>query len=232
MSFDLGGRRVEEEGQAQAAGAIASANDISIAFDDDHRQLATLLRHAGCGYSSNQLATSMLMIGRSLAGAFALESGVLARIGLPSSAVEVLSSLRSFLLASLRREINIGPVVSGSAQLLDYLHLAMGQLSVEEFRVLFLDKDRRIILDEAMARGASDRCTIYVRQVVIRALDLAASGLILVHNHPSGALDPSSDDIVLTQMIVDAARALDIKVHEHLIISRAGHTSLRQLGYL
>jgi DNA repair protein RadC len=103
---------------------------------------------------------------------------------------------------------------------------------VEEFHVLFLDRKNALIKDERQQRGTIDHIPVYTREVIKRTLELGASALILVHNHPSGDPAPSAVDIAVTQDIIKAAAPLGIVVHDHLIIGRGGHTSLRDLGLL
>jgi DNA repair protein RadC len=113
-----------------------------------------------------------------------------------------------------------------------YCTNAMARLGTEQFRVLFLDRKNKLIRDEKMGEGTVDQAPVYPREVVRRALELQASALILVHNHPSGDPAPSAADVEMTRLIVEAARALEICVHDHLIVGRNGHTSLRQMGLM
>lgn len=116
--------------------------------------------------------------------------------------------------------------------LVDYCMLQMARETNEQFRILFLDRKNKLIKDEVQNRGTVDHTPVYPREVVKRALELSASSIILAHNHPSGDPTPSSADIEMTKQIVDAAKILDITVHDHLIIGRTGHVSLRQLGLM
>ena len=113
-----------------------------------------------------------------------------------------------------------------------YCQKTMRGLGTEQFRVLFLDRKNKLIRDEMLGQGTVDHAPVYPREVVRRALELQAAALILVHNHPSGDPAPSSADVEMTKLIVDAARTMDISVHDHLIIGRDGHASLRQLGLM
>ena len=121
------------------------------------------------------------------------------------------------------------PALSSWTQLLDYLRLAQGYAHVEQFRILFLDKKNMLIADEVQGRGTVDHTPVYVREVIKRALELSATALILVHNHPSGDPAPSRADIDMTRVIVDAAKPLGIGVHDHVIVGRNGHASLKAL---
>ncbi|SLN21334.1 hypothetical protein ROJ8625_00794 [Roseivivax jejudonensis] len=124
------------------------------------------------------------------------------------------------------------PVVSSWDALLAYCRTALAHRETEEFRVLFLDRKNVLIADEAQARGTVDHVPVYPREVVKRALELNASALILVHNHPSGDPTPSAADIDMTGQIQRAADALGITLHDHLVIGRARELSFRADGYL
>jgi len=121
-------------------------------------------------------------------------------------------------------------VLSGWDALLDYCHTTMAHRETEQFRILYLDTKNTVIADEEQAKGTVDHVPVYPREVVKRALELNASALILVHNHPSGDPTPSDADIVMTRQITAAANALNITVHDHLVIGKETETSFRALG--
>jgi len=124
------------------------------------------------------------------------------------------------------------PVISSWQAIVDYCHTTMAHRETEQFRVLYLDRKNVLIADEEQARGTVDHVPVYPREVVKRALELNASALILVHNHPSGDPSPSEADIVMTQKIEDAARTLDITLHDHLIVGKSTELSFRAEGLL
>jgi DNA repair protein RadC len=124
------------------------------------------------------------------------------------------------------------PALSSWAALLDYCAAAMARGMREEFRVLFLDRKNILIADEVQSAGTIDHTPVYPREIVKRALDLGASAMILVHNHPSGDPTPSRADIEMTREIQAAAKPLRIGVHDHLIVGRSGHASFKSLGLL
>ena len=124
------------------------------------------------------------------------------------------------------------PAISGWDALVNYCRTTMAHRDVEQFRILFLDRKNVLIADEAQAKGTVDHVPVYPREVVKRALELNASALILVHNHPSGDPSPSEADIAVTRQIDNAARALSITVHDHLIIGASEEFSFRSAGYL
>ncbi|MFN3954094.1 MAG: RadC family protein [Pararhodobacter sp.] len=124
------------------------------------------------------------------------------------------------------------PVLSSWDALLDYCHTAMAHRETEHFRVLFLDRKNALIADEEQGRGTVDHVPVYPREVLRRALELNASALILVHNHPSGDPTPSAADIAMTEQIARAAQALQVALHDHLIIGKERESSFRTLGLL
>jgi DNA repair protein RadC len=122
--------------------------------------------------------------------------------------------------------------LSSWSALLDYCTAAMARSQTEEFRVLFLDRKNMLVADEVLNRGTVDHAPVYPREIVKRALELNASALILVHNHPSGDPAPSKADIAMTREVAAAAKALGIAIHDHLVIGRGGHASFKSLGLL
>ena len=121
------------------------------------------------------------------------------------------------------------PILSSWNQLIDYCRSQMAYQPIEQFRILFLDKKNRLIADEVQQTGTVDHTPVYPREVIKRSLELSATALILVHNHPSGDPAPSSADIRMTREIGDIAKPLGIVLHDHIIIGKSGHASLRSL---
>lgn len=132
----------------------------------------------------------------------------------------------------MRARVMNRPVLSSWDALLDYCHTAMAHRETEQFRILFLDRKNVLVADEEQAKGTVDHVPVYPREVVKRALELNASALILVHNHPSGDPTPSEADISMTQQVQDAAQVLGITLHDHLIIGKSRELSFRSAGYL
>ena len=124
------------------------------------------------------------------------------------------------------------PILSSWSSLIDYCRSAMAFEDVEQFRILFLDKKNRLIADEVQQKGTVDHTPVYVREVVKRALELSATAIVLVHNHPSGDPTPSRADIEMTKQIVSSAKNLGIVVHDHIIVGKQGHASFRGLGLI
>jgi len=121
------------------------------------------------------------------------------------------------------------PILGSWSQLIDYCRAQMAYEDIEQFRILFLDKKNRLIADEVQQTGTVDHTPVYPREVIKRTLELSATALILVHNHPSGDPAPSSADVRMTREIADIAKPLGITLHDHIIIGKSGHTSLKGL---
>ena len=149
--------------------------------------------------------------------------------GIGDRAVDELKLVRAAALRLMSGEIRGRQVLGSWAAVLDYCRAAQGFDERERFRILFLDKKNQLIADEVQQEGTVDHTPVYVREVVKRALELAATAIILVHNHPSGDPTPSRADVDMTRMIVSAAKPLGVEVHDHIIVGRAGHASLRAL---
>jgi len=149
--------------------------------------------------------------------------------GVGDRAVAELKLIKAAAERLTKGEIKNRPALSSWNSVLDYLRMVQGFDAREQFRILFLDKKNHLIADEVQGHGTVDHTPVYVREVVKRALELSASAIILVHNHPSGDPTPSRADIDMTKQIVDVAKPLGISVHDHVIVGRNGHASLKSL---
>lgn len=129
-----------------------------------------------------------------------------------------------------RETVRKRTVIGSWNALLAYVKVALANEPREQFRVLFLDGKNQLIADEVLSRGTVDHAPVYPREVMRRALELSASSVILVHNHPSGDPSPSGQDIDMTRQVVEAGRGLKISVHDHLIVGREGVASFKALG--
>jgi DNA repair protein RadC len=176
-------------------------------------------------------------IAKALIGRFGTLAGVL---GAPTALLQEVSGIGDSvafdlkLIATvahrmLKSELRGKQVLSSWSSVIDYCHAAMAYESREQFRILFLDKRNALIADEVQGRGTVDHTPVYPREVVRRALELSATAIILVHNHPSGDPTPSRADIDMTRTIIDTAKPLGITVHDHIIIGKDGHASLKGL---
>ena len=147
-------------------------------------------------------------------------------------AVAILKAVDAGARRLARGRLRERPTLSSWTALQDYLQIAMGHERTESFRVLFLDRRNYLIADEEQQRGTVDHTPVYPREVVKRALELGATAIILVHNHPSGDPTPSRADIDMTKLVVEAAKAMDIAVHDHVIVGHGQHASLKALGLI
>jgi DNA repair protein RadC len=152
--------------------------------------------------------------------------------GVGDRAVDELKLVKALAERSAAEAVRKRPVLASWSALLDYCRAAMAFEEREQFRILFLDKKNALIADEVQQRGTVDHTPVYPREVIRRALELSATALILVHNHPSGDPTPSRADIQMTETIVEVGKPLGIAVHDHLIIARDGHASFRGLGLI
>jgi DNA repair protein RadC len=143
-----------------------------------------------------------------------------------------LKLVEAAMLRMARGAIAKRPLLSSWSSVIDYCRMAMAFAEREQFRILFLDKKNLLIADEVQQTGTVDHTPVYPREVVRRALELSATALILVHNHPSGDPNPSQADIRMTRELVDIARPLGIVIHDHVIVGRGGHASFKGLALI
>lgn len=179
------------------------------------------------------LARTLIQRFGGLAGVLNADPSALAKhpgMGETSTAALKVVALAARRLA--RAEVREKPVLGSWQALIDYLTIDMAHLTVERVRVLYLNTQNMLILDEHVGDGSVDEAAIHPREVIRRALDLGAVALILVHNHPSGSPQPSRADIQITARIAEAGRLLGITVHDHVIIGREGHVSLKAKGLI
>ena len=179
-------------------------------------------------------------VARALLGRFGSFGGVIAAPvndlrgieGVGEAGTAALKLVQGAALRLMRAEVMERPVLSNWDRLLDYLSAALARERVEQFRVLFLDARNRLLADEAQSRGTVNHTPVYPREVVKRALELHASALILVHNHPSGDPTPSHEDVAMTEEVKAAASVLSVTLHDHIIIGNGRWLSFRQQGLL
>jgi DNA repair protein RadC len=150
--------------------------------------------------------------------------------GLSDSSAVQLKAFHALTQRMLLEEIRQKPILNSWQKLLDYCRISMAHEPREQFRIVYLDRKNQLIKEEIKQVGTIDHVQVYPREVVKRAIELSASAIILVHNHPSGDPTPSQADIAMTKEMVAAAKTLDITVHDHIIIGRDGHSSFRALG--
>ena len=174
------------------------------------------------------LAKRLLAQFKTFAGVLQAPEAKLRQVnGVGDRIIDELKLVRAAAVRLLKSEVAAKPLLSSWTDLIAYLTAAQAHAEVEQFRILFLDKRNRLIADEVQQSGTVDHTPVYIREVVKRALEHSASAVILVHNHPSGDPTPSRADIDMTRQIVAAAKPLGIEVHDHIIVGRNGHTSLK-----
>jgi DNA repair protein RadC len=189
-------------------------------------------------FTSNPHADVETLVGElldrfgSLAEVMSADTEALAAAGLSLPAIAGVKFVREVALRFMRADLHQRPVVSSWDKLVNYCTAQIAYSKVEEFHILFLDRKNALIKDERQQRGTIDHTPVYTREVIKRALELGASALILVHNHPSGDPTPSGSDISVTNDIIRIAAPLGIMVYDHLIIGRGRHASLRELGLI
>jgi DNA repair protein RadC len=149
--------------------------------------------------------------------------------GMGVAAITELKIVHASAMRLARGQVRERPVLSSWSSVIDYCRTTMAFAEKEQFRVLFLDKRNQLIIDEVQQTGTVDHTPVYPREVVKRALELSATALILVHNHPSGDPTPSHADIEMTRTIVEVAKPLGIAVRDHIIVGRDGHASFKGL---
>lgn len=152
--------------------------------------------------------------------------------GMGESAVVALKSVASAAQRMMRLSVLNQPVLNTWDALLSYCHAMMAHEKIEQFRVLYLNRKNHLIADEVHQKGTIDQAAVFPREIVKRALELAATALVLVHNHPSGDPKPSDADVILTANVIGAAKPLGIVVHDHVIIAKSGHLSFKAHGLL
>lgn len=199
----------------------------------DYEILELLLTYAIPRRDVKHLAKRLLREFKSFRGVFDAELEDLTRIaGLGEHSTVLIKLVRDCSDLYLKHEIQEKRAISSPLELLDYCRSAMAGLANEQFRCIFLNTKNRLLADEILAEGTISQTVIYPRKVIERAIFHKAAALIFVHNHPSGDVTPSRQDISLTETLKNAVTPLGITVHDHLIIGENGHYSFRENGLL
>ncbi len=199
----------------------------------DYEVLEYLLFAAFRQGDTKPIAKELIKRFGSLSAVLNADPGALAEVkGMGKTSAAALKAVALAARRMTRNEVEDKPVLGSWQALLDYLTVDMAHLTVERVRVLYLNTQNRLIQDHHAGDGSIDEAAIHPREVIRRGLDLGATALILVHNHPSGNPEPSRADIQITNRIAEAGRLLGITVHDHVIVGRQGHTSLRAKGLI
>ena len=196
----------------------------------DYELLELLLFRLIPRRDTKPIAKELIERFKTLGGVFSAPPARLQEVkGIGETVAMELNLMATVAQRMLKREIQGKHVLNSWKALIDYCHAVMAYETTEQFRILFLDKRNALIADEVQGRGTVDHTPVYPREVVKRALELSATALILVHNHPSGDPTPSRADIDMTQTIISSARQLGITVFDHVIIGKDGHASFKAL---
>ena len=199
----------------------------------DYELLELLLTFAIPRSDVKPLAKQLIARFGSFAEVIAAEPERLMEVkGVKQNTAIALVAVRAAAARLLKGDLAERPLLGSFDAVVDYCRAAMVFHATEQFRVLFLDKKNRLIADEVQQHGTVDHSPVYPREVVKRAIELGATALILVHNHPSGDPTPSRADIAMTAEVVAAAKTVEIVVHDHLVVARTGHASLRNLNMM
>lgn len=181
---------------------------------------------------SSACARVLLRHFASIGHVLSAEPHQLAVFGLTARDIGLFELVRRTACHIAKAEVRRRPLLSNWQALIGYLKSAMAYEQVEQFRVLFLDRKNNLIADELQQRGTVDHTPVYPREVIKRALLLNASALIIVHNHPSGDPTPSRDDVEMTRRLKEAAEAVELQLHDHIVIGHGQHTSFRTAGLI
>lgn len=241
--FDFGEALATASGEAPDAGKAAGAGHRARLRERlltggaealaDYEVLEYLLFAAIKQGDTKPIAKALIAQFGSLAAVLNADPKALQRVrGVGETSAAALKSVATAARRMTRGEIIKKPVLGSWQALIDYLTTDMAHLTVERVRILYLDTRNRLIEDHHLGDGSIDEAAIHPREVIRRAMDVGASAMILVHNHPSGSPEPSRADIQITQRIAEAGRHMGVTVHDHVIIGREGHTSLRAKGLI
>jgi len=199
----------------------------------DYELLEFLLYSARPRGDTKPLAKALIDRFGGFAGVLGADRTALAAMpGMGDASVAALLAVRAAAARFLRAEVKERDVISSWQALLQYCAAQAGFLETEEFHLLFLDRKNALIADERQQRGTVDHTPVYPREVVKRALELGASAIIMLHNHPSGDTTPSKADIDMTRAVAKALTAIGIALHDHVILGRGRHASFRELGLI
>lgn len=197
---------------------------------EDYELLELLLFSALPRQDTKPIAKALIRRFGSFAGVLAAPRTLLTEVpGIGDKVAEQLKVIQASAVRYTKGQVNERAVLSSWSQVIDYVKSAMAHSDIEEFRILFLDRKNGLIADEVQQRGTVDHTPVYPREVIRRALELSATALVLVHNHPSGDPTPSRADIQMTKQIIDIAKPLGVEIHDHIIVGRFGETSFRGL---
>jgi DNA repair protein RadC len=199
----------------------------------DYELLELMLFMAQPRIDTKPIAKELLRRFGSFAEVISAEPDALRDVrGIGDAGVAALKAAQAAAQRLLRARVKDRPLIGSFSALIEYCTAQMAYNAIEQFRVIYLDKKNKVIADEAQQKGTVDHTPVYPREVVKRALELNASALLMVHNHPSGDPTPSQTDIDMTRKVKDAAGAVGLVLHDHIVVSRGGHVSFKTQGLI
>jgi len=199
----------------------------------DHEIIEYLLALAIPRRDTKPLAKRLITRFGSFGAVLTADWAALVRVeGMSETSAAALKIVQAAALRMLKATAQEKPVLASWQALLDYLQADMAHLSIERVRVLHLNSRNMLLRDDHMGDGSIDEAAIYVREVIKRAVELGSASLIVVHNHPSGAPEPSRQDIAVTRQLIDAGKPLGVNILDHIIIGAGAHRSLRSMGLM
>ena len=198
----------------------------------DHELVEYLLALAIPRRDTKEQAKALIARYGGIGPLLSADAETLRREGLSDGVIGALKIAEATALRLLETRVEERPILSSWDALGDYLQAAMAHSPIEEVRVLFLNAKNMLLANEAMWRGSVDEASVHVREVISRAIQLGATAIIIVHNHPSGDPSPSSQDIPLTKDLIEAGRHMRVTVHDHVIVGSQGRSSMKALGLI
>ena len=199
----------------------------------DYELLELILFQAKPRQDTKPLAKALLARFGSFASVIGADIAALMAVPeMGEASVVALKAIQAGVERVLREEVRSAPVLSSWDKVVDYCRAAMARAPIEQFRLLFLDRKNALIADEVQQTGTVDHTPVYPREVVKRALELGASAVIMVHNHPSGDPTPSKADVEMTRTVATACATLGIDLHDHIIVGKNGHASLKGMNLI
>jgi DNA repair protein RadC len=200
---------------------------------NDYELLEMILFASNARSDVKPLAKDLLKIFHSFSGVIQAPAQELLKVkGLGQAGVATIKVIQLASEVLSRDSLKKKPLLSSWEAVINYCKLAMGHLKIEQLRLLFLDRQHQLIVDEVHQQGTIDHTPVYIREIIKRALEVGAAGIIVVHNHPSGDPTPSKADITVTREIEEAASIMGIMMHDHIIIGQSRYTSLRGQGLI
>ena len=199
----------------------------------DYELLELLLFQAIPRRDTKPIAKALMKRFGTYAGVLHAAPAELRRVeGVGDAAVVALKTVAEAATRLAREDVMDEPVLSSWDRLIAYLRIGMGREKTEQFRILFLDTKNKLIADEMQQKGTVNHTPVYPREVIKRALELSATAVIMVHNHPSGDPEPSKADIEMTREVREAGAKLGVTLHDHVIIARGGYSSFKTMGLI